>query len=97
MSGPSLEELEALARLFAIAKRDTGQSRRVADFLLAWHNAEENGKWDPTDLWTVDTAIAGDLLVVLQLLRAHQGKYPNDLGFEPEIATIWQLWRAPRD
>ena len=34
---------EALARLFEVAKRDTGQSRRVASFLLAWHNAEENG------------------------------------------------------
>jgi hypothetical protein len=36
-----------------IAKRDTGQSRRVANFLLAWHNPEENGGWDPTDLWNV--------------------------------------------
>ena len=45
-----------------IAKRDTGQSRRVANFLLAWHNAEENGGWDPTDLWGVDTAIAEDML-----------------------------------
>ena len=35
-----------------------GQARRVADFLLAWHNAPENGGWDPTDLWNVDDAIA---------------------------------------
>ena len=40
-----------LERLLRIARRDTGQSRRVADFLLAWHNAEENGGW------SVDTAI----------------------------------------
>ena len=32
--------------------KDTGQARRVASFLLAWHNAEENGGWDPTDLWS---------------------------------------------
>jgi len=38
--------LEALARLIEIAQKDTGQSRRVADFLLAWHNAAENGGWD---------------------------------------------------
>lgn len=37
---------KALARLVAIALRDTGQSRRVADFLLAWHNASENGGWN---------------------------------------------------
>lgn len=35
------EGLQALERLFQIALRDTGQSRRVANFLLAWHNAEE--------------------------------------------------------
>jgi len=28
--------LEALTRLIEIAQKDTGQSRRVADFLLAW-------------------------------------------------------------
>jgi len=50
--------LRALERLFQIALRDTGQSRRVANFLLAWHNAEENGGWDPVDLWNVDDAIA---------------------------------------
>jgi hypothetical protein len=38
---------EALMRLFAIARGDTDQSRRVADFLLAWYNAAENGAWDP--------------------------------------------------
>jgi hypothetical protein len=42
--------LEALTRLIEIAQKDTGQSRRVADFLLAWHNAAENGGWDVTDL-----------------------------------------------
>ena len=41
--------LEALTRLIEIAQKDTGQSRRVADFLLAWHNAAENGGWDVTN------------------------------------------------
>lgn len=35
--------LQALERLFQIAQGDTGQARRVANFLLAWHNVE--GKW----------------------------------------------------
>ena len=51
---------------------------------------------DPTDLWTVDEAIADDVRTVLRLIREEHGKYPNDLGFEPEIEHIWQLWRAPR-
>ena len=54
--------LEALTRLIEIAQKDTGQSRRVADFLLAWHNAAENGGWDVTDLWNVDQSIADDML-----------------------------------
>jgi hypothetical protein len=47
--------LEALTRLVEIAQKDTGQSRRIADFLLAWHNAAENGGWDVTPIcgvWT---------------------------------------------
>lgn len=89
-----MRELEALARLCAIALRDTGQSRRVADFLLAWHNAEENGKWDPADLWAVDPAIADDIIAVLGLIQARHGEYPPDLGFEREIERIWKLWRG---
>lgn len=34
---------QAFERLFSIAMRDTGQSRRAGSFLLAWHNAKENG------------------------------------------------------
>ena len=96
MTPTTIVALEALGRLCTMARRDTGQSRRVADFLLAWHNAEENGKWDPADLWMVDEAIAHDMLMVVRLIREEHGKYPNDLGFEPEIEHIWQLWRAPR-
>ena len=35
----SIAALSAVARLLSIAKADSGQSRRVADFLLAWHEA----------------------------------------------------------
>ena len=87
--------LEALGRLCQIAKRDTGQSRRVANFLLAWHNADDNGGWDPTELWGVDRAIAEDILAVLKLANDSL-RYPGDLGFEPEIKAIWRLWRNER-
>lgn len=87
-------ELEALGRLLQIAQRDTGQSRRVADFLLAWYNAEENGGWDPAGLWTVDGEIADDMVTVIGLVRHLHGKYPNDLGFEREITAVWRRWRA---
>ena len=61
--------------------------------MLAWHNAEENGGWDPTELWNVDTLVAEDILTVLKL-ACHSRRYPGDLGFEPEIKIIWQLWRG---
>jgi len=32
-----------------VAKTDSGQARRVADFLLAWHNAEGKRRWNPVD------------------------------------------------
>ena len=83
----------ALGRLFSIALRDTCQSRRVANFLLAWHNAEENGGWDPVDLWSVDAAIADDMLTVLQFIRLVH-RYPGDVSFEKEIAAVWEQWRA---
>ena len=47
----SMAALAVVARLLVIAKTNSGQARRVADFLLDWHNAEENGGWDPVDLW----------------------------------------------
>ena len=34
----------ALERLIYVARADTGQSRRVASFLLAWWNAAEIGR-----------------------------------------------------
>ena len=85
--------LSSVARLIRIAMGDTGQCRRVANFLLAWHNAGENGGWDPTDLWNVDAAIAEDMLTALRFLRM-ENRYPGDLGFQKEIETIWELWRA---
>lgn len=46
----SPQEQAALERLIKIAQGDTGQSRRVADFLLAWWNAGDCGSFDLTNL-----------------------------------------------
>ena len=85
-------ELAALMRLLAIAKSDTGQARRAADFLLAWWNASSCGKFDLTDLWTVDTAIAADMVIVFGFVaRVHC--YPDKLGFEDDFKTVVGAWR----
>ena len=84
---------KALERLIPTASRDTGQSRRVADFLLAWWNAPKNGGWDPVDLWNVDGAIADDILPVLHLIRECHC-YADKLGFQKQMETIWENWRS---
>jgi len=85
-------ELAALGRLIKIAKSDTGQSRRVADFLLAWWNAGSCGGFDLTNLWAVDGAIAEDMALVVRLIgRVHS--YPDALGYGADFAEIVEQWR----
>jgi hypothetical protein len=88
----------AIESLLKNAMRDTGQSRRVANFLLAWYNASGNGGWDPGDMRAVDAGIANDMMTVLGLI--HRGpacKYPNDWGYREEIERVWDLWRRPKE
>lgn len=82
----------ALERLIEIAKNDTGQSRRVADFLLSWWNAANCGKFDLTEIWGVDDAIAGDMVTVFGLV-ANCNKYPDKLGYEKDFVAIVKAWR----
>lgn len=87
-------ELAALRRLIRIAQGDTGQSRRVADFLLAWWNAGSCGGFDLTNLWAVDRAIANDMQAVFGLI-ARVNEYPPHLDetFDHAFRTIVRAWR----
>lgn len=86
------QERSALERLLAIAESDTGQARRVADFLLAWWNAGSCGKFDLTELWSVDTAIAVDMATVFTFVaRVHS--YPDKLGFSRQFEAVVSAWR----
>jgi len=88
----SEEETAALERLIRIAQGDTGQSRRVADFLLAWWNAGSCGAFDLTTLWGVDTCIAHDMVTVFGLI-AKVNQYPDSLGYEEPFKRIVREWR----
>lgn len=85
---------QALLKLIAVAQADTGQSAKVANFLLAWYNAEENGGFDLTDLWGLDDALVSACAVVF-LWVAGCKAYPDDVGFGPQFQAIWKRWRAP--
>ena len=85
-------EEAALRRLIKIARRDTGQSRRVADFLLAWWNAAQCGGFDLTNLFSVDDSIASDMVTVFALI-ARCNRYPDMLGFGADFEAIVREWR----
>lgn len=86
------EQRAALTRLLAIAKRDTGQSRRVADFLLAWWNAGECGGFDFTTMWGCDTEIVNDMAIVFAYI-GHNSHYPDSLGMGAEFEAVVHAWR----
>ena len=86
------EQAAALERLLAVAIRGTGQSRRVADFLLAWWNAGECGGFDLTSLWALDSAIVVDMTRVFAYI-GHNRHYPDTLGYGPQFTAIVREWR----
>jgi len=95
-ANPALRQasMAALNRLIEIAKRDTGQSARVANFLLAWWNATSCGGFDLADLWSVDKEIYDDMSSVIALVRRSRS-YPDTLttpvheAFK-ELVKIWR-------
>jgi hypothetical protein len=88
-------QFEALERLISIAQSDTGQSRRVANFLLAWWNASRDGGFDLTDLWHVDKAIADDMILVFTLV-AQRPSYADAYGFGPAMEELVTKCRPKR-
>ena len=85
-------ESQALRRLIEYAKRDTGQSRRIADFLLAWWNPAQCGGFDFTTVWGCDQAITEDMITIFAFI-ARNNSYPDSLGFESDFAMIIREWR----
>lgn len=87
-------EQAALERLIKIAKSDTGQSRKVADFLLAWWNPARCGGFDLTDVWGVDAGIAQDMMVIFGFLT-RRSQYPDNLDgrtYEADFIEIVSRW-----
>jgi hypothetical protein len=85
-------DLDAVHRLLRIAQRDTHQSQRVANFLLAWWNASRDGGFDLTDLWNVDTAISEDMIRVFRLVATCRD-YPDQYGLGEHFENLVAQWR----
>lgn len=88
----SADQKEALERLLAIAQQGTGQSRRVADFLLAWWNAGQCGGFDFTSMWACDSPIVSDMARVFAYI-GHNRHYPDSLGYGRRFESIVREWR----
>lgn len=86
----------ALEKLLNVAPEDTGQGRRVANFLLAWWNADVHGGFDLTDLANVDPHIGEDMATIFTLLaREEDIVYPYD--YRSEIEQIIARWRPQKE
>lgn len=84
----------ATRRLIAVAQSDTGQSRRAADFLLAWWNGGELGHFPIEHLWNVDRAIADDMVTILTYLGEQPSAvYADALGYDAELRALVERWR----
>lgn len=84
----------AIGRLIAVAESDTGQSGRVADFLLAWWNGEDNGHFPVLHLCNCDAIIAEDMLIVMAYLAQEPTVYPDAWGYRHAMTALVEQWRA---
>lgn len=86
------ETRAAFERLLKVAQSDTGQSRRVADFILAWWNARDHGGFDIADVFAVDRELAEDMATVFSFVAGRNSAiYPEE--YEKEIVALMRSWR----
>jgi len=86
------KEAQALKRLLQVALSNTGQSRLIGNFLLAWWNADACGGFALNDLWGLDDALRVDVLTIMGFIARHQ-RYPDTLGLAEEFEQLIQQWR----
>jgi hypothetical protein len=86
-----------LTRLIPLAMSDTGQARRVANFLMAWWNGPDLGHFEIADLLGLDVSVANDITSVVGFLGQNDrgAVYIDSLGFAEEMHDIIALWRKP--
>src|SRR3546814_11260762 len=84
----------ALDRLIDVARSDTGQSRRVANFLLAWWNGADCGHFPLADLLGVDATIATHITTIVGFLGQPEGAvHPDALDRKSEMTVLVVRWR----
>ena len=87
------ETQTALDRLILVALSGTGQSKYVADLLLAWWCASDNGGFDPMSFRRLDDSLVADCLRILVWI-GRNNVYPDAVGYGDEFRMIWKMWRS---
>jgi hypothetical protein len=78
----------AIGRLLEIARSDTGQSQRVADFLLAWWNGDDLGHFPILHLCNCDAILGEDMLAILAYLVQQSTTYASAWGYDAEMRAL---------
>jgi hypothetical protein len=96
VTAPSNDDvMEALGRLVDVARGDTGQSARVANFLLAWWNGDDWGHFPIADLFGMDSAIGADIALIITFLAHYPGAiYADAYGHRETMADLVARWRV---
>lgn len=85
---------EAIGRLIVVANADTGQSARVADFLLAWWNGSNNGHFPILHLCNCDAIIGEDMLIIMAYLAQEPTVYADAWGYRDAMVGLVSQWRG---
>ncbi len=86
---------EQYERLMTVARRGTGQSEHVAEFLLALYNVSAWGGWGPHLISYHDHQIRADILAVLTDLATNGLWYPDSDDMDELIEMYHPGVRAP--
>jgi hypothetical protein len=88
----------AARRLFTVARSDTGQARRVANFLLAWWNGDDWGHFPIADLFGLDRSLATDIATIVGYLSQQSAAvYPDRFLSRDDMAGLVRRWRDVAD
>jgi hypothetical protein len=76
-----------------IAQLNSRESRCVADFLLAWLNAEHCGGFDMAALRDVSHRTACDMAIVFIFIASRRID-PASLGYADQFRRLLWIWRS---
>lgn len=85
----------ALTRLIDVARSDTGQSAKVANFLLAWWTADEDCSFRVSDIFGLDRQLGTDIATIIGFIANYPGAvYADIFGERDAMADLIALWRV---